>query len=175
MRGRAALWVAAGLMSALGVVGIGPVGASPGGRPATVQVGRLAPAVAPVTVSGAPFRLTAVHQPMMITFWASWCVFCRVEMPSVVRLASQAHGRYRVVAIDVTRLDSVANARRFAAANHVPSPLLLDPSGRVQAAFLVTVLPTTYFVNAKGVVVAQVLGAETYQAMQRHLHQAETL
>jgi len=93
-------------------------------------------------------------------------------MPNVVRLASQAHGRYRVVTVNVTHIDQLQGARQFARQFHLPQPVLLDPTGRIQQAYLVSVLPTTYYLNAKGVVVAQVLGAETFGAMSRHLAQA---
>lgn len=166
-------WIGAGLLSAVAALGIGqPISTVPSLRPIRVQVGRLAPRLAAHTMSGGRFHLATVHRPVMLTFWASWCTFCRADMPNVVRLASQAHGRYRVVTVNVTHIDQLQGARQFARQFHLPQPVLLDPTGRIQQAYLVSVLPTTYYLNAKGVVVAQVLGAETFGAMSRHLAQA---
>lgn len=171
----AVLWLIAGLLSGLAVIGPShpPTVSGQSRRPAVATIGRLAPMIDTVTMQGQTFRLTSVHEPVVLNFWASWCEFCRVEAPDVVRLAANAHGRYQVLTVNVTAIDTLQNARQFARTAHLPSPILLDPTGQIQRAYEVEVLPTTFYLNARGIVVSEVQGAESYQTMRQHIQEAE--
>lgn len=89
-----------------------------------------------------------------------------------MKVAEQSHGRYLVVSINVTAQDSVGAAHAFAKAYHLPAPILLDPTGAIANAYLVRVLPTTYYLNARGQVVKRVIGFETKAMMQQDLKEA---
>ena len=173
------LWWGAGAVLLLMLLRLGvhgtqtsPSAHSAPARPTKVVVGQLAPTIRTTTMAGGQFNVATVHRPVMLNFWASWCTYCKIEAPAVARLAAAARGHYRVITIDITSNDTLSQARAFAQHFHLPHPVLLDPTGAIQAHYLVRVLPTTYYLNSRGVVVNQVLGAETYSAMYSHIQKA---
>ncbi|AEJ39095.1 Thioredoxin [Sulfobacillus acidophilus TPY] len=166
-------WLVFGVLAAVSVIGLRPL---PGfrltlGPSATVAVGRPAPPITVRTLTGQPWHLTP-GRPLMVNFWASWCEFCQVEAPAVAEMGARADGQYQVVTVDITAHDSVTAARQFAARYHLAAPVLLDSSGAIQRAYQVTVLPTTFYINRQGRIVAIVYGAETYAAMKAHIQEA---
>ncbi|RZJ06745.1 MAG: TlpA family protein disulfide reductase [Rubrivivax sp.] len=54
------------------------------------------------TLDGKPVRLADfAGQPVIAFFWASWCPYCRNEMPVLENLQAKLGDRLRVVAINV--------------------------------------------------------------------------
>ena len=107
------------------------------------------------TVALADFR----GQPVLVNFWATWCLPCRVEMP----LLAQAPARYGadlvVLAVDVQ--ESLQAAASYATASGLALPMLADTDGTVAALYRVRALPTTFVVDRSGVVVRSHRGAIT--------------
>ena len=46
--------------------------------------------------------------PVMIDFWATWCMPCKMLAPVIEELAEEANGAYKVGKIDVDRFPSLA-------------------------------------------------------------------
>lgn len=46
--------------------------------------------------------------PIMIDFWATWCMPCKMLAPVIEELAEEANGAYKVGKIDVDRSPSLA-------------------------------------------------------------------
>jgi len=122
----------------------------PNRLPATLE-GRPAPDFDLASVDGGQrVHLAALRgQVVIVNFWASWCVACRVEEP----VLTDAFQRYRdrgVAVVGVSFQDSAADARAYAAGNAIPWPLLDDPGTRTGLAYGVTGLPETYFIGRDG-------------------------
>ena len=82
------------------------------GEVAALSVARLPREATPLTFAGpdeAPLSLTAFKgRTVLLNLWATWCVPCREEMPSLDKLQARLGGAdFEVVAIniDTTRLD----------------------------------------------------------------------
>lgn len=95
-------------------------------------------------------------KPVVLNFWASWCVPCREETPLLVRL----HKRYgpRIVFVGVNVEDEDADARRFLAQYHVDYPAVRSSDERMIVAYKIVGLPTTVFVGADGVIMEKYAG-----------------
>src|SRR5207302_8856004 len=124
----------------------------------TVQLGKPAPAFALKDLDGSPVSLSGLKgHPTLITFWATWCVPCRDELPLIrdEYLAHRLQG-LRVVAIDYGN-ESPDTIRAFwTSLNLQPAPVL-DPDGQASHAYgvnltLSTGLPVSVLVARDGTV-----------------------
>jgi peroxiredoxin len=114
-------------------------------------VGELAPNFLLPALDGQTIELADLRgQPVFINFWATWCIFCVMEMPAMQRLADKYEGQIWIVGINVG--ESFGDAQSFASANEIRYPLVLDSSMDVTEAYQVRAMPTSLFVDADGVV-----------------------
>jgi len=137
---------------------IEPVGEPPSPRPASFP----APDFTLPTLSGAPIRLSELRgKVVLLNFWATWCVPCRTEMPTLEALYQRYKDRgLEVLAVNVDML-STAGVEAFVKEVTVTFQIVLDPSWSVARAYRVLGLPTTYLIDRGGnVVVRRGGGAE---------------
>ena len=84
-----------------------------------------------------------------LTFWASWCVPCRQEMPYLAQLWQRhREAGLRVIGINVEE-DSAA-ALQFAEDHDIPFPLVSDRDRAVSKLYRVPGFPTHYIVDRRG-------------------------
>jgi peroxiredoxin len=84
-----------------------------------------------------------------LSFWASWCIPCRQEMPYLAQLWERHRERgFQVLAINVD--EDAALAREFASQYALPFPLLRDENRTVSSSYRVPGFPTHYIVDRKG-------------------------
>ena len=108
-------------------------------------------------------RLRALSEwrgrPLLVNFWASWCLPCIEEMPLLDSFAQETDNGVQVVGI---ALDEVAAVQRFLEATPVAYPILLDRVGPNDASVRLGnargLLPYSVLVDASGHVRAQKLG-----------------
>jgi peroxiredoxin len=127
----------------------------------TPLVGQPAPALKLPDLSGTTHDLADYRgHPVVLNFWASWCLPCREEMPALDR-AQQRHGAGGVTVIGVA-MDQPAPVRAFLAAHPVSYPIVLGqlshPSSAYRFGDVGDVLPYSVLIGADGRVVAQHAG-----------------
>ncbi|MDW8396040.1 MAG: TlpA disulfide reductase family protein [Anaerolineae bacterium] len=140
-----ALLVLSGSMSA-------PAAISP--SRAALREGAPAPLFTLKDFAGNPVSLAELRgNVVVINFWASWCPPCLEETPDLVEayqtLRAQGHA---VVFIGVGVNDDSENLRRFAQNNRIPYLVVEDTDNTVSDAYGVLGLPTTVFVDSRGIV-----------------------
>jgi thiol-disulfide isomerase/thioredoxin len=120
--------------------------------------GVITPALSLSDLEGKPHSLADYRgKVVLVNFWATWCVPCREEMPSIERLRSSLDGRpFVVLAVNLAEPES--RIRKFLEAVPVSFPVLLDKNAQTAKAWQARVLPATFIVGPDGVVRYQYFG-----------------
>jgi cytochrome c biogenesis protein CcmG/thiol:disulfide interchange protein DsbE len=116
-------------------------------------VGHPAPAFALKTVAGKPVTLASLRgHPLVINFFASWCISCRQQEGNLVEAFRRYHRDVRFVGIIYE--DSASKAAEFGHSRGADWPDLIDSSGSTAVNYGISGIPETFFINAKGIIVA---------------------
>jgi cytochrome c biogenesis protein CcmG, thiol:disulfide interchange protein DsbE len=94
---------------------------------------------------------------VIVNFWASWCRECRPEMPALERL-HRGRAAQGLAVIGINARENRAAVGRYAKELGLTFPLLLDPSGHINAQYGVVGLPATFIVGRDGRAVALAVG-----------------
>ncbi len=163
---RAAVLATAGAVLAAVVAVVVANNLSSGHPPSDLALPRLAPAGGKVQLSDFKGR------PVVLTFFASWCVPCHQELPAIADVARSAVRSVAFVGVDVS--DNPGSARSLVGASKVAFPVGVDPDYRVSGdVFHLVGLPSTVFLTREGKVVARVNGPVTAPQLQSWVHRLE--
>ena len=121
------------------------------------------------TLDGQKVRLSDFRgRPVIINCWATWCGPCLAEMPLLKKTYDDLKDSGLVLlAVDVQ--EKPDTVRKFAEKEQLPFTVLLDETGLVATYYRVTAYPTTFFVDANGVVQSWQRGTLTKTTLDRHL------
>jgi cytochrome c biogenesis protein CcmG/thiol:disulfide interchange protein DsbE len=130
--------------------------ASPGASPIRIGgsplVDKPAPPIELTDVDGNAVSLADyAGRPVIVNFWASWCVPCREEFPIFVE-GREAYAEQGLEILGVIYKDSAASARAFAVDQGAEWPLLEDPGQEVYDAYIGTGVPISVFIDGEGIV-----------------------
>jgi thiol-disulfide isomerase/thioredoxin len=106
-------------------------------------------------------------QVVLLNFWATWCVPCVKEIPSMIHLAEKMQGKLVILALsqDKEASDLKAFLKAFA-----PYPenfhVLWDKERKVADAYGTEVLPESYVISPQLKLVRKVVGVETWDHAQ---------
>jgi cytochrome c biogenesis protein CcmG/thiol:disulfide interchange protein DsbE len=166
-RRRLMAWIAALVVVLVLAVGTA-LGSRLGTDPALVDsplIGQPAPSVQlPALQGGEPVSLAAPRgQVVVVNFWASWCVPCRQEHPTLVA-AANAYRPAGVTFLGVVYQDRAESAIAFLDELGRAQGYLYatDPGSRTAVEFGVFGIPETFVLDRSGVIVAKITGASNY-------------
>jgi cytochrome c biogenesis protein CcmG, thiol:disulfide interchange protein DsbE len=136
-----------------------------------VGIGIQAPDFAAQTLEAKPEEKTLDDyrgKVLMINLWATWCLPCRVEMPSI----EQLHRAYsdkglRVVAISVDDPGMDPQVRSFVQQYGLTFEILRDPKGQlgdISRDYQTSGYPETVIVGRDGVIRKKLLGAHDWNS-----------
>ncbi len=93
-------------------------------------------------------------QPVVLNFWATWCVPCRTEMPDL----QTAYDSEDVVVLAVNWQETESVVQGFIDEFALSFPTVLDSEGRVREHYGVVGLPATFFIDPEGILRARNFG-----------------
>lgn len=122
-------------------------------------LGKSAPALSgPRLGGGSPINLRSdLGKIVVVNFWASWCGPCKTEAPNLSTFAWEERNR-GVAVVGVVFSDPVSAAETFAKYYGSLYPSVIDAGGEIANRYGVTSPPTTFVINAKGIVAATLAG-----------------
>lgn len=99
-------------------------------------------------------------QITVISFWATWCKPCVLELETIKDLYPEWKEKYHVefVAVSVDDAKTVARVKPFVANKGWEYTIVTDPAKAFQTAMNVTNPPLTVLVNQAGEIVSEHLG-----------------
>ena len=127
--------------------------------------GRLAAALT------APMRdgRLALHElrgtPVVLNFWASWCVPCRDEAPLLQHAWRRLARPRGVLLLGLDMQDVREDARAFMREFAISYPNIRDPTNTIARRYGATGIPETFFISAAGNVVGHVIGVVTREQL----------
>jgi cytochrome c biogenesis protein CcmG/thiol:disulfide interchange protein DsbE len=93
-------------------------------------------------------------KPLVVNFWASWCIPCKDEAP----VLQETYERYRdqgLVVLGIDAQDFRKDARRFMERFGLTYPVVYDGKGSTHGKWGVTGFPETFFVDRQGNLVGE--------------------
>ncbi|WP_248925796.1 TlpA family protein disulfide reductase [Paenibacillus hamazuiensis] len=135
-----------------------------------VKPGYPMPSVNLPSLDGKNVALNASQRkPLLIYFWASWCEPCRAETPDLIAFYERHKGDIGVYAVNVTSKDEPDSVRSFVRQYNVRFPVLLDERGEAAEQFRIVSIPTTYWIDAQGIIADRFIGQLTPQKLEEKL------
>jgi len=115
----------------------------------------------------------------LVNIWATWCLPCRDEMPSMQALYDSLAGRgFRIAAVSIDE-GSPEDVVAFAQKLGLSFDILHDRSGTIERLYQTTGVPESFLLDRRGILVKRVIGAHDWSspaniaAVERLLEQPE--
>lgn len=144
-------------------------GCGPGSDPDEgLMTGKRLPDAELRALDGASVRVHELRgQPAVINFWATWCEPCRQEIPNLEQANAEYHDQgVRFLAVTDELRPEV---RRFISEIGMTLPVYFDNGGRVGTRYQIQGIPTTFFLDSEGYIVARHSGALSTAQLTRYL------
>jgi thiol-disulfide isomerase/thioredoxin len=106
-------------------------------------------------------------KPVLVNFWATWCIPCKLEMPIIQTYATQYSSELIVLPVNVD--DELPEIQKFIDDLGLTMPVYLDPGGKAEKAFRVIGFPSTFIINRDGILKTRHVGVVSETQLQSYL------
>ena len=107
------------------------------------------------TFAGSPVSLKSYigHKPVYLKFWASWCLDCRRELPSLQHAYEEYQDQVAMFAVNLNINETDAAIRKLQEKNHLTIPIVMDHNGTIASNVEFVGTPFHVLINRQGEVV----------------------
>lgn len=135
------------------------------------EVGQIAPQFSLPALDGAQGDLALESlrgQPLVLSFWTTWCPYCLRQTPVLVDAYGEWSARgIQFVGINVQ--EERGAVEPYVSEHGIAYSILLDAAGETAQAYAIQGYPTTYFLDADNRIVARHVGALTAEQLTGYL------
>ena len=126
----------------------------------SIAQSRSLPSVDVKTLNGGTINITTLENdgnPIVISFWATWCKPCKKELNNIAELYEdwQDETGVKLVAISIDDTRSMVRVAPYVNASDWDYEVYLDPNGDLKRAMGVSTVPHTFLLNSKNEIVWQ--------------------
>ncbi|MGG0846481.1 TlpA disulfide reductase family protein [Peribacillus simplex] len=136
-----------------------------------LKIGAKAPNFTLKTLDGKQVELSDYKgKKVMLNFWATWCPPCKKEMPDMEKYTQQAGDDVVVLAVNI---DPENDVQSFVDNNGITFTIPLDSQSAknpVNERYKILSIPTTYFIDKKGIIRNKVISAMQLKDMERNIN-----
>ena len=128
-----------------------PAAVRPASRhvPVGLKVGDYPPNFTLEDIHGRLVTLSSLRgHAVWLNFWATWCPWCKSEMPDMERIHELYGNKIDIFGVDLQ--ESKPAVMKWLDAHHIHYDVLLDTTGGVATTYDVSKLPTSVFIGADG-------------------------
>jgi len=113
-------------------------------------------------INGKTVRLSDYSGKVIIlNFFATWCPPCREEIPDFIELVNTTDKeRFAIIGISVEKGDE-GTVRKFAAANKINYPVLVDDGFVSKTYGSISSIPTTFIIDRNSNITEKIIGSRT--------------
>lgn len=133
-----------------------------------VSVGSDAPGFAVKTLDATPSMRTLSDyrgEVLLLNVWATYCIPCRTEMPSIEALYRDLGPKgLKVVAVSVDQSGFEQQIREFVKDYDLSFEILYDDTGALQAIYRTTGVPETFVIGRSGKIHKKLIGADDWNS-----------
>jgi len=119
---------------------------------ANLTIGDKAPNFQAVTIAGKSVNLADFvnKKPVYLKFWATWCSYCKVEMPHLQAIYNESGEQIEILTINVGMNDSITNIERFFQSEGFNLPTVFDQKGAITSSYGVVGTPYHVLIDKQG-------------------------
>lgn len=107
-------------------------------------------------------------KPIVLNFWATWCYYCKVEMPDFDK-ARENYPDVQFLMVNATdgAQETVESAKAYIEKEGYGFDVFFDTNLEAVSAYYVTGFPATFFINKDGALVARGSGMLDYESLEK--------
>ncbi len=109
-------------------------------------------------------------KPVVLNFWASWCLPCIMEAKDLERTYQEYKGEVEFIGINI-KDDTVEKALKFLEEFGVTFPQVRDNTNQIAIYYKITGIPNTFLITKEGEIVKQIFGATTEAALSKAIEE----
>jgi thiol-disulfide isomerase/thioredoxin len=129
-------------------------------------VGATFPGFSETNLNGSPLSIANYKSKVvLVDFWATWCVPCRMELPYVLKTYEKYHDKgFEIIGVSLD--DDRAALEKFIKENKMPWPQFFDgngPHNALAVKYGIEAIPATFLLDGNGKIIGKDLRGEELQ------------